>query len=288
MHTVKSKQSHLPGVEAAHVMIALHATVHNSSITLFPNTLLGDLVVNPVGEAPHGVINLAKFHRSAGVVLHSGPEFIVEIAIIKEDVGVVPPAVEVPLNRFEGLNNTFQFLVSRENDKGGVGARGLCDFGRINGHTAGGKDLVMLFTDFAISKTPRLAITTLETDGEGDTNRIEGGVPAGIRMPPGDEGCRTKRSRMKTITRQGNSKTNPRGIEMDELPFNRMRRRKKANRGEAWPFSRETSSKGRLGALGSRLVMRWMKLMGAMGTRVEDPTWPSQRDPSSRAGFKCC
>lgn len=43
---------------------------------------------------------------------------------------------------------------------------------------------------------------------------------------------------------------------MEELPFNRMRRRKKANRDEPWPFSRETSSKGRLGALGSRLVMR--------------------------------
>lgn len=89
-----------------------------------------------------------------------------------------------------------------------------------------------------------------------NTNRIEGGVPAGIKIPPGDEGCRTKRSRMKTITRHGNSKTNPRGIEMEELPFRRMRRLKKANRGELWPFSRETSSNGRLGAVGSRLVMR--------------------------------
>jgi hypothetical protein len=88
------------------------------------------------------------------------------------------------------------------------------------------------------------------------TNRIEGGVPAGIRIPPGDEGWRTNKSRMKTITRHGNSKTNPRGIEIDELPFNRIRRRKKANREGLRPFSRGPSSIGRLGALGSRFVMR--------------------------------
>lgn len=92
--------------------------------------------------------------------------------------------------------------------------------------------------------------------GESKTNRMEGGVPAGIKIPPGDEGCRTKRSRMKTITRHGNSKTNPKGIEMDELPFKRMRRRKKAKGAELRPFSRGSSSMGRLGALGSRFVMR--------------------------------
>lgn len=43
---------------------------------------------------------------------------------------------------------------------------------------------------------------------------------------------------------------------MEELPFKRMRRRKNANRGELWPFSRETSSNGRLGAVGNRLAMR--------------------------------
>lgn len=85
---------------------------------------------------------------------------------------------------------------------------------------------------------------------------MEGGVPAGIRMPPGDEGCRIKRSRMKTITRHGNSNTNPRGIEMEELPFKRMRRRKKAKRPAERPFSRGSSSIGRLGALGSLFVMR--------------------------------
>lgn len=85
---------------------------------------------------------------------------------------------------------------------------------------------------------------------------MEGGVPAGIKMPPGEAGCRTKRSRMRTITRQGNSKTSPRGIEIDELPFRRILRRKKANLGWRRPFSLGASSNGRLGALGSRFVIR--------------------------------
>lgn len=66
---------------------------------------------------------------------------------------------------------------------------------------------------------------------------------------------------------------------MDEFPFKRMRRRKKANRGDARPFSREASSIGRLGALGSRFAMRWMKLMDAVSVRVEDPTVAKSMGP---------
>lgn len=69
---------------------------------------------------------------------------------------------------------------------------------------------------------------------------------------------------------------------MEELPFNRMRRRKKANRAELWPFSCEASSKGRLGALGSRLAMCWTKPMGAMAARVQDPKVVKSTDPSNR------
>lgn len=122
----------------------------------------------------------------------------------------------------------------------------------------------MLFADFSIKRSGLVIART--TDGEGDTNLIEGGVPAGIKIPPGEAGCRTKRSRISTITRHGNSKTRPRGIEIDELPFRRILRRKKANLGW-WPFSLGASSNGRLGALGSRFVMRWMKLMSAIVVR---------------------
>lgn len=43
---------------------------------------------------------------------------------------------------------------------------------------------------------------------------------------------------------------------MDELPFKRMRRRKKAKRDEVRPFSRVSSSIGRLGAFGNRFARR--------------------------------
>lgn len=87
-------------------------------------------------------------------------------------------------------------------------------------------------------------------------NLIDGGVPAGIKIPPGEEGCRTKRSKMRTITRHGNNKTNPRGIEIDEFPFSRILRRKKANLENAPPFSLGASSRGRLGDEGNRFATR--------------------------------
>jgi hypothetical protein len=88
-------------------------------------------------------------------------------------------------------------------------------------------------------------------------------VPAGIKIPPGEEGCRTKRSKTRTITRHGNSKTNPRGIEIDELPFNRILLLKNANLEKVRPFSREASSTGRLGEEGSHFEIRCVKPMGA-------------------------
>jgi hypothetical protein len=133
-------------------VITLHTTVHDSSVTLFPDTFLGDLVVNPVGETPHGVINLAKFHGSASVVLDGGPELLVEVAIVQEDVRVMIPAVEVALNRLERLDHTFQLLVPCQNDKGSIGARFLVDTILVNGQTARREDFVMLFANFSVGK----------------------------------------------------------------------------------------------------------------------------------------
>jgi hypothetical protein len=244
-------------------MITLHTTVHDGGITLLSNPLLGDLRVNPVRETPHGVINFAEFNRSAGIVLHGSLEVIVEVAVVQEDIGVVIPAVEMTLDGLERLDHTIQFLVSGENDERGVGTGFLVNIG-ADGHAASSEDLVMLLADFTVeegtvsnsSYVGSLHLEVLGPAADGDTYRMEGGVPAGIRIPPGDAGCRTNRRRIKTITRHGNSNTKPRGIEIDEFPFKRMRRRKKANRGEARPLSRDASSIGRLGALGSRFAMR--------------------------------
>lgn len=68
---------------------------------------------------------------------------------------------------------------------------------------------------------------------------------------------------MRIITRHGNNKTNPKGIEMEEFPFSRIRRLKNANLGRDRPFSREKSSiDGSAGVEGKRFVIRCMKPIG--------------------------
>lgn len=52
----------------------------------------------------------------------------------------------------------------------------------------------------------------------------------GINNPlPGDDGCRTNKTRMQTTTIKGNKSTTPRGTETAELPFNRKGRLKNAH-----------------------------------------------------------
>jgi hypothetical protein len=58
---------------------------------------------------------------------------------------------------------------------------------------------------------------------------MEGGVPAGTSIRPDDEGCRIMRMMINITTMLGNKSTNPSGTEIDELPFNRIRRRKNDN-----------------------------------------------------------
>lgn len=159
-----------PRVESAHVVVAFHTTVHDSSVTLLADTLLGDLRVDPIGETPHAVIDFTKLDGCTGVVLHSCLEVFVEVAVVKENVRIVEPTVEVALDRLEGLDDTVQFLVSRENDEGSVSLGSLRPLG-VNGHAASSKDLVILFADFPISRNLRSARGSLypmiETQVEG-------------------------------------------------------------------------------------------------------------------------
>lgn len=71
---------------------------------------------------------------------------------------------------------------------------------------------------------------------------MEGGAPAGTRMWPGDDGCLITKIRMSMTTMLGNSNMKPRGIEIEEFPFSRMRRRKKENLEEPLPLCDFTSS----------------------------------------------
>lgn len=59
---------------------------------------------------------------------------------------------------------------------------------------------------------------------------VGGPPPPDINKPlPGDDGCRTKRTRMQITTMKGNNSTTPRGTETAELPFNRRGRLKNAH-----------------------------------------------------------
>lgn len=92
---------------------------------------------------------------------------------------------------------------------------------------------------------------------------IDGGAPAGIKIMPGDDGWRMKSNMIKTITIQGKSRTNPSGIEMDEFPLMRIRRRKNASLGigsiRLFSVMRPSSEAEILGADGSLFVRCCMK-----------------------------
>lgn len=67
---------------------------------------------------------------------------------------------------------------------------------------------------------------------------------------------------MRMTTMQGNNRTKPSGIEIDELPLMRIRRRKKDNCGRPRPFSLLKSSReGMLGVEGIRFTSPCTKPM---------------------------
>jgi hypothetical protein len=70
-------------------------------------------------------------------------------------------------------------------------------------------------------------------------------------MPTPDLGCRTKSTKIKTTTIQGNNKTTPSGMEMLELPFNLNGRRKNANLEELFVFVFISSIEGSSGDTGN-------------------------------------
>lgn len=89
-----------------------------------------------------------------------------------------------------------------------------------------------------------------------------GGEPAGIQVPFEAVGCRTISTSINIMTIQGNNSTKPRGTEMEELPLSRMRRRKRANRGDARSdFSEKFSSVGTSFDVGIRFLIFCMNSM---------------------------
>src|SRR5450432_811728 len=84
-----------PRVEPAHGMITLHTAIHNRSVSLLCNALLGNFRINPIRKSPHAGVNLSKLHRRARIICDSFLEGRIEVAIIKENIWVVIPPVEM-------------------------------------------------------------------------------------------------------------------------------------------------------------------------------------------------
>jgi len=72
--------------------------------------------------------------------------------------------------------------------------------------------------------------------------RMDGGAPAGIFMIPSESGDLIIRTNIRIMTRQGNKSTRPSGTDRDELPFRRILRPKKPNRGGDLSVRRDASS----------------------------------------------
>ncbi len=272
-----------PGVKSTHVVITLHTAVHDGRVALLGDALLGHAVVDPVGITPHAGVNLAKFDRRAGVLGDGLLEGRVEVAIVEEDIRIMIPAIEVSLDGFDRLNHPLELLVPRQDDERGVRSRPI-GFGL---ETARHKNLVILFADFsAHSLSSAARIMNRDTKMVG-TYRIAGGAPAGIKMPPGVAGCRTMRTKMSTMTMHGKRRTAPRGTEMEELPFKRTRRRKKANRGEMRSFCWERSwREGRFGAEGMRLTIFCTRSMMAGDEQPAASPSRAQRQRRQRPGLE--
>lgn len=135
-----------PGVESAHVVVTFHSSIHDRSITLFSDTLFGNFMVHPVRVTPHAIIDLAKFHGGAGVVLDGFLEHIIKVAVVQKDIRVVKPPVEVSLNRLDRLNDTIQLFIPGQNDEGSVCSWSI----RFHWKTARGEDFVVFFTYFPV------------------------------------------------------------------------------------------------------------------------------------------
>ena len=97
---------YIPRVEPAHVMVALHTTVHDGPVTLLGDSFLRNIWIYPVGEAPLLGRDLTPLHWSTDMSQDRLPERLVEVSVVEEDVWVVKPPVEVSLERLDRLYDT--------------------------------------------------------------------------------------------------------------------------------------------------------------------------------------
>lgn len=128
------------------MVIALHTPIHNDLIALLSDPLPGHVNVDPVRIAPHACVDLAELDRGACVVHYGVSKFGIKVSIVKENVWVVEPPVEVSFQRFDGLHYPFQFLISCQDNEDRIRSRPVDLWFKAACH----KDFVMLLTDFSV------------------------------------------------------------------------------------------------------------------------------------------
>ena len=129
-------------------MIAFQSTIHDGGISLLGDAFLGHFGIDPVGVPPHLGADLAKLDGGRGVVGHDVFERLVELAVVEEHVRVMIPAVEMALDGLDGLDDTFQLLVSREDDEGSIGSGPA----GVGFQAARDEYFVVVFADFSVSR----------------------------------------------------------------------------------------------------------------------------------------
>jgi hypothetical protein len=142
----------IPRVKSTHVVVALHAAVHYSAVTLLRNALFYDCRIGPVWEAPVLLRNLAPFNFRLCVVANSLFEGCIEISVIKEDVRVVIPPIEVPLKGLDGLDDAVQFFIPGQD----YNRRVCAGSARVGFKAAYCERLIVLVADFPTTRQLQL------------------------------------------------------------------------------------------------------------------------------------
>ena len=144
MRSSVGHKCHIPRIESTHVMVALHATIHDSAIALLSDAFFYNRRVSPVWETPVLWRDLPPLDCGLCVIAHGLFECRVEVAVIEEDIGVVEPPVEMSLERLDGLDDAVKLFVPRQDHNCGIRSGAVC----LGFEAAYCKGLVVLFADF--------------------------------------------------------------------------------------------------------------------------------------------
>jgi len=97
----------LPRIKATHVMVRFHTAIHDSSIPLTSNSLLGPRVIHPIRKPKHWFIDLSKLYRTTRSINHSSLKTRIEMLIIQKHIRIIKPPIEMSFNRVKRIQHSF-------------------------------------------------------------------------------------------------------------------------------------------------------------------------------------